>query len=220
VEVPLAGDRTFSVLAFPGAAAKGKKLIATIQTGYIASTVAIGEFDENGIARITIHGDKAGTSHLTLQLEGTDIVTSTLLEVVGAESMPVATPTASRISGTSVMRGETVALYCDTEGATIWYTLDGTCPCDENGTRQRYTEPITINSQMTLKAYAVKGDMQESRVASFEYFIIGANGIDGTTASPSAAAYYTPNGQRRQQPQRGINIVQYDDGTVRKVMRK
>ena len=220
VEVPLTGDRTFSVLAFPGAAAQGKRLIATIQTGYIASTVAIGEFDENGIARITLHGDNTGTSRLTLQLEGTDITTSTLLEVVGAESMPVATPTASRISGTSVMRGETVALYCDTEGATIWYTLDGTCPCDENGTRQRYTEPIAINSQTTLRAYAVKGDMQESRVATFEYYIIGANGLDSTTSSPSASAYYAPNGQRRQQPQRGINIVQYDDGTVRKVMRK
>ena len=134
--------------------------------------------------------------------------------------MPVATPTASRISGTSVMRGETVALYCDTEGATIWYTLDGTCPCDENGTRQRYTEPITINSQMTLKAYAVKGDMQESRVASFEYFIIGANGVASATTQKSASAYYAPNGQRRQQPQKGINIVQYDDGTTRKVIRK
>ena len=79
---------------------------------------------------------------------------------------------------------------------------------------QKYTASTRRNRPFCVP------EVHSGTVIPFEYFIIGANGIDGTTASPSAAAYYTPNGQRRQQPQKGINIVQYDDGTVRKVMRK
>ena len=90
---------------------------------------------------------------------------------VDSTAMRVATPTASRISGTTVAPGATVSLSCATDGATIWYTTDGTCPCDENGTRKRYTAPIVISDHLVLKAYAVKGVMQESEVASFEFFV-------------------------------------------------
>ena len=137
--------------------------------------------------------------------------------------MPVATPMASRISGTSVMKGEMVSLFCDTEGATIYYTLDGTCPCDENGTRKTYTGPITINSHMLLKAYAVKGEQQESRVATFEYFIIGETGIDSLTVDNphgKPVAYYTLDGQRLNRPQKGVIIVQYEDGTSHRLIVK
>ncbi len=107
---------------------------------------------------------------------------------VDSTAMVVATPTASRISGTTVSRGSTVTLSCSTEGATIWYTTDGTCPCDENGTRQRYTAPIVITSHLLLKAYAVKGVMQESEVATFEYFVDGAMTI--TTSAAGYATFY------------------------------
>lgn len=220
VEVPLDGERTFSVLAYPSAAAKGRKVIASVSTGYMATVVAVGEFDETGLARITIRGDRQGTTNLTLQLEGTDITTATMISVVGADEMPVATPTASRISGTSLVKGETVTLSCDTEGATIWYTLDGTCPCDENGTRKQYTGPITIDSHTILNVYAVKGDQQESRVATFEYFIIGETGIDEEKTHKKPVTYYTISGQRLLRPQKGINIVQYEDGTTRKIIVK
>lgn len=90
---------------------------------------------------------------------------------VDSTAMRVATPTASRISGTTVAPGATVSLSCATDGAIIWYTTDGTCPCDENGTRKRYTAPIVISDHLVLKAYAVKGVMQESEVASFEFFV-------------------------------------------------
>ena len=67
-------------------------------------------------------------------------------------------------------------LFCDTEGATIWYTLDGTCPCDENGPRQAYSGPITLSGDdnITLKAYAVKEGQQESRVATYTYYLLPA----------------------------------------------
>ena len=33
-------------------------------------------------------------------------------------------------------------------------------------------------------------------------------------------AYYSPNGQRLLRPQKGINIVLYEDGTTRKIVVK
>lgn len=108
---------------------------------------------------------------------------------VDSTAMVVATPTASRISGTTVSPGATVTLSCATEGATIWYTTDGTCPCDENGTRRRYTAPIVINSHLLLKAYAVKGVMQESEVASFEYYVTGGD-MTVTTSAAGFATFY------------------------------
>ena len=108
---------------------------------------------------------------------------------VDSTAMVVATPTASRISGTTVKRGATVTLSCATEGATIWYTTDGSCPCDENGTRRRYAAPIVINSHLLLKAYAVKGVMQESEIATFEYFV-ESNDMAVTTSAAGYATFY------------------------------
>ncbi len=109
---------------------------------------------------------------------------------VDSTAMTVATPTASRISGTTVARGTTVTLSCSTPGATIWYTTDGTCPCDENGSRLRYTSPIAINAHLLLKAYAVRQPMLESEIATFEYFVAAEN-QRVTTSSAGYATFYS-----------------------------
>ena len=160
-----------------------------------------------------------GETVVTFTMEETSATAQTIIRVLGAtETGLVAVPTASRISGTSVNTGETVTLHCATEGAQIWYTLDGSCPCDENGTRQLYTGPITITKDVELKAYAVHGE-EVSEVATFNYYI--ASGIQGTsTAAKVPVAYYTPDGQRIPHPKKGINIVQYDDGSTKKIMVK
>ena len=52
-------------------------------------------------------------------------------------------------------------------------------------------------------------------------FVKGATAVNGVTANDnvSAVAYYTADGQRLAQPQRGLNIVLMSDGTTRKIMR-
>ena len=79
-----------------------------------------------------------------------------------------ATPQASHMSGTDVYKGTAVTLTCDDKGAVIYYTTDGSCPCDEQG-RRLYTEPITIDADMTIKAVAVADGKEESNVAEFAY---------------------------------------------------
>ena len=62
---------------------------------------------------------------------------------------------------------QTVSISCETEGANIFYTLDGSTPT-ANSTA--YTEPFVVSETTTVKAVAVKGD-EESLVAKARYAI-------------------------------------------------
>lgn len=83
----------------------------------------------------------------------------------------VATPTFSLNAG-RYYSAQTVAVSCETNGATIQYSTDGTNYSD-------YSTPLTINSTTTLYAKAIKSGMDDSEVASARYVI-----IDNTPAQP------------------------------------
>ena len=81
----------------------------------------------------------------------------------GSEEITVAAPQAQPGAG-EVEAGTTVKLTCATEGAAVYYTLDGSDPTVEtNENRFAYAEldgdGITINKDCTLKAAAVKDSM-------------------------------------------------------------
>lgn len=86
----------------------------------------------------------------------------------------VEVPTASVASGTYT-KNQSVALSSATEGATIYYTTDGTEPDKTNG--EIYTVPIAVTGtagesvDTTIKAIAVKDRMQDSEVQTFTYII-------------------------------------------------
>ena len=79
----------------------------------------------------------------------------------------VATPTFDPDGGTYT-GSQSVTIACATAGATIRYTTDGTVPTE---TSPVYTEPITIESSLTLKARAWKAGWFPSHVKSAEYVI-------------------------------------------------
>ena len=84
----------------------------------------------------------------------------------------VATPTFSPVGGTYT-EAQNVTISCATDGATIYYTLDGTDPVFEvtgiNGTA--YTTALAISQTTTVKAIAVKDNMINSAIATAEYTI-------------------------------------------------
>ncbi|WP_295367669.1 DUF5074 domain-containing protein [uncultured Prevotella sp.] len=61
-----------------------------------------------------------------------------------------------------------------------------------------------------------------STTTTVRFFVTKATGITGTQTSADVReiARYTIDGKRINQPQRGVNIVKYSDGTVKKVMVK
>ena len=79
----------------------------------------------------------------------------------------VATPTFSVTAGTYTS-AQTVSISCETSGATIYYTTDGTAPTTSSNV---YSAALTISETTTVKAMAVKSGMNNSAVATAEYII-------------------------------------------------
>ncbi|MCR5014368.1 MAG: chitobiase/beta-hexosaminidase C-terminal domain-containing protein, partial [Bacteroidales bacterium] len=88
-------------------------------------------------------------------------------EVTPAPMEQVEAPVFSPYAGTFTEAQE-VSISCATEGATIYYTLDGTDPTTESTV---YSAPITVSETTTIKAMAVKEGMQNSEVVTGTYTI-------------------------------------------------
>ncbi|MBR6771392.1 MAG: chitobiase/beta-hexosaminidase C-terminal domain-containing protein [Lachnospiraceae bacterium] len=96
----------------------------------------------------------------------------------GAEAVATATPQATVLpvaatpvispAGGSFTQAQTVEITSETEGAAIYYTLDGEDPTEESTV---YNAPITVEQSLTLKAIAIKEGMTVSEVASVSFVI-------------------------------------------------
>lgn len=82
----------------------------------------------------------------------------------GGETVTVAKPAFS-VNGGKCYEPFELSLSCSTEGASIYYTLDGT---DPSSASTAYTSAITISETTTVKAVAVSGE-QTSEIASATY---------------------------------------------------
>jgi len=98
----------------------------------------------------------------------------------------VVTPTISPESGT-YYEAQSVTITCETPDATIYYTIDSSEPSSINGTA--YTNPISVNETMTIKAIAVKEGMNNSDVASATYTIVTPITIAEVRAQGTGSVY-------------------------------
>lgn len=80
----------------------------------------------------------------------------------------IATPTILPVSG-AVEKGQEITMSCETDGATIYYTTDGSTPTSSSMAYSALSKP-TISSATTIKAIAIK-DATSSAVASATYTI-------------------------------------------------
>ncbi len=81
-----------------------------------------------------------------------------------------ATPVINPTGGTFTT-AQNVSITCETAGATILYTLDGTEPADSTKATMTYTAPISVASNKTIKAKAVKSGWNKSLVASASFIV-------------------------------------------------
>ena len=97
----------------------------------------------------------------------------------------VATPTFNPESGTEFGdEGLNVTITCETTGARIYYTLDGSTPDDGSN---YYQSAITLTETTTIKAIAYDSDDNISSVATATYTYIDPNG-PGTENNPYTVA--------------------------------
>ncbi len=97
---------------------------------------------------------------------------------------PVISPNGGTFSGS-----QTVTLSTETAAATIYYTIDGTVPTTESLV---YSEPFTISSSMTVKAFAVKDGMTGSDIASASFTKSSSNSGGSTPPTNTTSTNTAP----------------------------
>ena len=110
-----------------------------------------------------------------------------------APKLTVAAPV-FKPDGTISFRGtQTVEVSCATPGASIYYTTDGTTP---TSTGTVYSGAISLTSTTTIKAIAVKTDMNDSAVAAATFTRCSSSGGGGVSSVPGydVSADKTENG--------------------------
>ena len=138
------------------------------------TTPASGSYDPAVLTQqtVTLNGMVACPDSIDangVSLSTTITITISAAGIVGA---PTANPTAGTYS-----ENQSVALTSSTEGATIYYTTDGSEPTIIGGTTKQYTAPILVTGiegqsiTTTIKAIAVNNGMQDSSVETFIYTI-------------------------------------------------
>lgn len=168
-----------NVEVLPASAAAGKTLTVTSSSGMIANTETTSiTLGEDGKAAIEVSGELPGTASISYTIDGYELEATTMVKVEQLDQQLVATPTANIASGSAVNKGTAITLACATQGATIYYTLDGSCPCLNTEARKVYDgTPIIIDETVTIKAMATEESMYDSDVAEFTYVVDSTSGI-------------------------------------------
>lgn len=164
----------------PANSAAGKTLnIATNSPLIVSISEEALTIDDEGNAKITIKGELPGSATLTFSIEGYTTTGMTQINVIDDRLQMTDKPVASIVSGSKVNKGTTVSLSCATEDAIIYYTLDGSCPCENSAARMLYDgTPIAINEDTQIRAIAYSEGLYESEVVSFFYTISDASGVE------------------------------------------
>lgn len=172
IKVLYGGDTELTIYAVPFDAAVGRTLRIENSSSLIAS-VEVSEvvLDEEGKAVVTVKGELPGSATLTFAIDDVAVTGTCKVDVVIEIISDVEVPKSSHASGTSVYRGTGIRLLTDIEDAVIYFTTDGSCPCDENGTRRKYTVPIIINEDTKILAMTSVGTNSElaSETVEFNY---------------------------------------------------
>lgn len=194
IDVNCGSSLRVNATILPTTAAKGKTvlikslndLIATVSTDKCVT-------DTNGNISFDIRGVVLGNTGIKLSIEDYDIETTVKVNVTSPhDENQVATPYASIESG-EVANGTEVYLYCDTENASIYYTVDGSCPCDANRLKYDGT-PIVLTADLTLKIMAEAEGMIESDIAEYHYSVI-LSGIGDIQIDKDLNIYPLPLGE-------------------------
>ena len=106
-----------------------------------------------------------------------------------APKLTVAAPV-FKPDGTTSFRGtQTVEISCATPGASIYYTTDGTTP---TSTGTVYSGAISLTSTTTIKAIAVKADMNDSAVAEATFTRRSSSGGGASGGSSGGGSSSVP----------------------------
>jgi hypothetical protein len=114
--------------------------------------------------------------------------------------MPVAAPV-FKLAGGTYNSTQQVEITCATTGAMIYYTTDGSIPAKDS---LKYTGPVEVAKNLTIKAIAIKDGMNDSPVSEAAYVIL----------IPVAAPVFKPSGGTIYTATQEIEIVTETTGAT------
>lgn len=138
--------------------------LTTGEQGSNATTDMTFQFDEIASAYYAVILDKGSKASANWRWDNVNITFDELESTISTVSTPTFTPAAGTYN-----EAQDVEIRTSTDGATIYYTTDGTDP-DETSTE--YTAAIPVAETMTIKAIAVKDGYTDSEIATAEYTIV------------------------------------------------
>ena len=174
--------------------ADGTTFTATIPT------VAGGEysFDGTNYSATNTKADCAANSSYTgyvrIAETSTHKASTATSSTQTSPKLTVATPTFTPNGASSFTGTQSVIISCATAGATIHYTTNGTAPTASSPV---YSTALSLTSTTTVKAIAVKADMNDSAIATatFTKYSGGGGGGGGSyTPSYTVSVDKTENG--------------------------
>ena len=154
------------------------KTESSAQVTWDTTTPASGSYDPSVLTEQTVTLKGTVTCPDSINANGSSLTTTITITIsaAGIVGAPTANPTAGIYT-----ENQSVTLTSSTEGATIYYTTDGSEPTITGGvpagTTAVYTAPIAVTGTegesitTTIKAIAVKSGMQDSSVGTFTYTI-------------------------------------------------
>lgn len=206
ITIPLAETTSdLAVVALPLEATAGQHLTATVESanilGLLAEAVAQADpespapetvqtldvaYDDHGQAVLNLKASMIGETRLFIIDPESDTKTQVLVRVVDPLYLEdVQAPVSSIATESTVYKGTMITLTSKTPEAAIYYTTDGTCPCDDEGSRQLYAGGITLGDGLhkgdavTVKAIAINVVGVESEVVEFTYVIANDSDVFG-----------------------------------------
>lgn len=136
--------------------------------GFEAANTSIATVDANGV----VTGKAIGNTTITvkaLKSDGTTVITTTTVPVTVIEQCATPVITIDKSTGLTT-------ITCSTDGATIYYTTDGSNPTNFS---TPYGGAFTVVEEMVIKAIAVKDGYKNSAIATLPYTTSEPTGISG-----------------------------------------
>jgi len=175
----------------PGLVEEGQKVSITCDTAGATIRYTLDGSEPTSMSPV-YSGDIVLQASTTLRavafktgLERSELVSATYtLRVRGAVATPVFLP-----DGGSFDTAQSVTISCDTAGATIHYTTDGSVP---TSTSPSYTGPFTVAASSTIRALAVKSGSPNSLVSEASFTITESGRVETPRFSPDGGSFDGP----------------------------
>ncbi len=157
-----------------------------VASGLVGDAAWNGWIDEVRYAKGSKSATWIAAEFAAMNTSGTDIFTYGAAENVSSE-LPVDNPAFDPESDILFYPSTNVTISCATDGATIYYTVDGTDPTEAS---TPYSGPITLSATTTIKAFACKAGMRPSRIveATYTHGVPMPPALGAITVTPRATA--------------------------------